>query len=250
MFYGRPLIFLFFVATIVVDLALLAMRPDAGEHPWPLGLLLGQAALVARWAAIGNAFRLARGAWAVAMVGLLACLLGGMDFDSFAACSAFLTVYVLILIAVTLVVHLIRFYWKKALEPDTTKSRWRISVMELFGWTLVVAIVSYSLRFMDFRIFYPWMSIGVAIMAVMLAVPVAITLVVKNDLRDLNRFTSPLLLAAFCGAGFYGVQIAEPFFWLIGAQAFYLLLWFFVRGLDHVAHEASVANETTESEAQ
>jgi len=202
---------------------------------------------MAFWSANGQTHRLARGAWLVAILGMLAYLASSIVVESFGEMLAFFSVHASILIFVAVLSNLTRWYVSDYRKSGTSTGRWQIAIIELFGWTIIVAVASFGGRYMEFSFFRGnAIAIAMVIMTVMLAVPVAITLVVKNDLRDLNRFTSLLLVAVFCGAGFFGAQLSEQFFWGIVAQTFYLLLWFFVRGLDRGALGASVTEEPTE----
>jgi len=245
MLRDRPLMCLFLVATVVVDLVLVVLGNDFDISGvlGAIGFVLGQVAAMAFWAVNGQTHRLARGAWLVTTLGIAAYLGSYVILGGLGDGLAFFAMYTSILIFVALLTNMIRYYSSENRKSDTAIGRWQISLIELFGWTTVVAIASFGGRHMDFDVFRVMSSQHWWLNATLLVVPVFFTLFVKRDLRDLNVVTAFLITAAFGGVvGFYwwtgeGSEIA----WLILAQTAYLLSWFFVSGLDSRMREAKAA---------
>ena len=150
MFCDRPLTWLFVVATICVDLIAIGpqnLSSSFGLFQW--GIYLGQAAVLGCWLSVGARHRLERGALFV--VGQLVlttvyCLrlpsgtlgLWGQVIPPFAFFGVMAAVGVFVG-----KVCFSRFQMSSRVERSNVL---RYSLMELIGWTVVVAIAAASLR--------------------------------------------------------------------------------------------------------
>ncbi len=170
MFRDRPLTLLFVVATILVDIVLLVCGVEWGweSDEIVVSFLLGQVATLGCWVAVGNRHRLERGA--VFLIGIVALtaitcwsLNGGLEdwqdpFLLFFVYGSLNTLFAML--------------WKlcfRRLSVKESTAEFRYSLMELFGWTVVVAIASALLRqasFSDLIRDLPLLALLVSVAAV------------------------------------------------------------------------------------
>ena len=149
MFRDRPLTWLFIAATICVDLV--AITPDSmgsffGESLW--GFYLGQAAVLGCWLAVGTRHRLERGALFVVGQIVLATVSWIRLLDSGGPWGRVLTPFALygVMAAVGVFVGKACFSRFQVTLDVKRSNVLRYSLMELFGWMVVVAIAAACLR--------------------------------------------------------------------------------------------------------
>lgn len=141
-FRQRPLTWLFWIATACASLVGVVRYP---ESEWLGALLFAQLYVISGWAAISEVHRLGRGATLV--IGPLA--LAAVVFRSQRAADeashtlAFALVMAgLVFAATRVLVLLLRMPQAQRREADG--KRWQISIVEMFGWTIVVAVSSWA----------------------------------------------------------------------------------------------------------
>lgn len=237
-----PLTALLLIATIVVNVVFVTVDLPGRLDRRALfaGLLLGEMGAFAIWAARGSGHRLAR----VSLLVIASCLIGLATGG-----SAMLDRYqwLAILVGYTFSVYLlavfISFIRKTAVQRSgviDSEPTWQVSLIELFGWTILVAIASFAARFMEFRFFR--LDNHILEKAILLLIlPTMLAANIRNDLRDLSRgwaFRIVLVVATTVTA--YALHTHEPHFALplILGQGGYLVLWYFVLGMDRIVDEA------------
>ncbi len=241
MFRARPLTWLFVIATGCVDLAMILPplhSPNVVNGDLPRLIFMwgvpAQLSLVAAWSAIGNGHRLARGA--ILTLGVfLAALLTAQFSYSWRDLLSFYMVHIVLVCGIALLMN--SAGWLPGLSPLTKqpKQKFQFPVVEMFGWTCIVAIWSFAGR--HARIdddFY----------GLFFANSVTIPLFVIALLGRLSGwwFRVFLLLLAYGAAIFMARLTAGRFdsdvgFVLLGmnlTQVTYLALWCVVRRLDDV----------------
>jgi len=149
----RPLTWLFLLATLVIDVAVLLL--GLGERPLSylvIGFVIGQMFWVGSWLVAGDAHRLARGAtFVIAAMGLTTVVEysnhgGPGDWGrTFGAVAVLASASA----ASTAVVLIILRRWDD-LRGHRARADYRFPLIELFGWTIVVALASVALRWARF----------------------------------------------------------------------------------------------------
>lgn len=155
LFLQRPLMWLFVAATLCLDVVGLVAEVhlwSAAKYFW-VGLLCGQAWSIAAWLSAGAAHRLIRGAgFVLAMIGLA----------TFAACwnrheasaapwwGRMFTVVCIFGMTAAIAAAAAGWVGRRRVGRREQQARWQFPVVELFGWTIVVAIASWALRFSMF----------------------------------------------------------------------------------------------------
>lgn len=136
----RPLTWLFWIATLCATLTGWVKNPDAD---WLTMLLLAQVYVVSGWAAVGKSHRLVKGA-ALVLAPLTLALVtyaSQRSPDEGAYVLAFAVVLGgLVFIATRAIVHAVC-----AIRRRHVASRWRVSIVEMLGWTIVVALGSWAI---------------------------------------------------------------------------------------------------------
>ena len=149
MFRDRPLTWLFVAATVCVDFAIAVGSPDALANLWQWGFCLGQSAVLGCWLVVGTRHRLERGALFVVAQLVLATVL------SFPFLNGSLIVWGRMLApsalygtmaALGVFVGKICFFRFRVTRDANRSYVIRYSLMEIFGWTVVVAIAAAALR--------------------------------------------------------------------------------------------------------
>lgn len=145
MFRERPLTWLFVVATICVDLVLFAGDwSNLKVAVWNIGLLLGQSAALGIWAAVSERHRLERGALFVVgqiALTLIACFSrNDPELTKWGTIIGTNSIYGIATLTIALLLRIILQISLKSSTPV------RFSLIELFGWTLVVSIASAVMR--------------------------------------------------------------------------------------------------------
>jgi len=231
MLRDRLLTWLFITASVVVDLVLLAAARVSLDtfryHAMLEGIALGQVGALAIWTITGQTHRLARGACLVVATGLLAVITIRDETWYFHRWLALLAVYAVIVMAVvgliSLVGHAIRN--KRQLQEAL-----RVPLMELFGWTIVVAIASFGARFMDFQVLERGLSKTSTTLA-MLAVPVVAELLFRSQFQPLHWLKWLLFVGGAYAVGYY-LANRRLLAIVLATQATYLAVWMVVRSLE------------------
>ncbi|TWU29520.1 hypothetical protein [Bythopirellula polymerisocia] len=162
MFYPRPLTWLFIIATLCVDLALvLGSSGGSRIQGSSEGLaffvynygLPAQISALAIWAVLSRVHRLAKAAWVTLAGGMLLVMTWLVIYSEY---RSELVAYCFLQLMLVLVgcFFLEKFGWiAKLSEPMTDeKSRFQFSLVEIFGWTIIVAFWAFAVRFADFAI--------------------------------------------------------------------------------------------------
>ncbi|NOY40898.1 MAG: hypothetical protein GXP26_03540 [Planctomycetes bacterium] len=240
MFITRPLTWLFIAATITVDLTLAVTWSYGTERYIVWGYLLGQIATLAIWAIRGRIHRLLRASCFVLATGMLVTILNPPS--SFALACLF--VYASAIFVVTLLTEAVRHL------PDAgnieQRKRWQFPLIEFFGWTIVVAVVSLGCRDMEFKEIFEITDVWLQLLA-LLTVPILLVLFTRNDLRDLRAIKSLIIVGAAIVAGWYFSYFDASFF--IVTQTAYLVAWMTVLTLDNILAEANEVRKKHPDEA-
>jgi hypothetical protein len=241
MFRERPLTWLFILATVVVDLAMFF----GGRGTVFEGIVVGQVAAIAIWAAIGHSHRLTRGSLLVVAVGILAYLPGFRSFQSYSRMLTFMAAFALAVAATSLGFVWLRRRIRIRFDGDHEQTPLKVPLIEFFGWTIVVAIASFGARHMDVQFlervqhFFPVYLLTYAI------VPLALVLF-DSRFRMLHLLKAVLLVYGaywmgthFLGRGsWYGLKMAS--------LTMYLTAWLLVRSIEY--DQPKSVEETVETE--
>ncbi|MEM9353726.1 MAG: hypothetical protein AAGA92_11995 [Planctomycetota bacterium] len=225
----RPLVWLLIVASAVLDFVLWRLPDRAYTADGVLtGLVLGQVGVLAAWAAFGRGHRLGRAGLLVAVTAALAVWTGSEAPMGRGVWLAVLAVYTAFVAGVAAAVDAAATRLEHAHGHG---ERFRLPLMELFGWTIVAAAVSFGARHMDFQPVFRSGDFAYKTAAVLLT-PFAGVWVVRLGMR---RFVIPLV-AAVAVAGCLSQVVISPrqvFREIVAAQAAYVatavLLWRFLR---------------------
>jgi hypothetical protein len=236
MFRDRPLTWLFVISTIAVDLVLLSLKGNLLEEFMWSGIVIGQIAALAIWAIRGRMHRMVRASCFVLSTGLLGIVEPTGYF------LTFVFVYGLIVLLFALFVEVVRYVTSKETDTDKARKRWQIPLIEFFGWTIVVALVSLGCRYMEFKDVFEdsttWLE-----MLYILANPLLLVLFTREDLRDLGVLKAVL---------FVGVVIALEWnfsYFVIFIQAVYLVAWMIVLTLDNISAETAIVRSLSNNTA-
>lgn len=149
MFRDRPLTWLFVIATLLVDAGLIFNGNVDAYRGWIIGFFLGQSAVLGCWFAVGSRHRLERGALFVVgqiVVALIVwfCVSDGSP-DQWGRVLAALAIYGAASASSAFLAKLCfsRFQITQAKKQADIL---RYPLMEIFGWTVVVAIASAIMR--------------------------------------------------------------------------------------------------------
>jgi hypothetical protein len=243
-FRSWPLTWLFFLAALSVAVAH-GLRDD--NSLVMIAILTGQVFVVAGWAAAGKSHRLARGGLLV--VAPLASALSVASFEGSPSGIPEVLAGMMILCAVVfLTTYLCLFLHRAAIAQveSSDASLWRFSIVEVLGWTAVVAIASFTASKAHLppleHIYGVWQ---IALSAVVAGVLVGLFLAPPPR----HDRTSLALAIGIVGAYFLGVNWIEDFdsedAISMGGTFSYVALWTLVVRLDE--HAASSAREISAS---
>ena len=249
----HPLTLMLLLTTLVVDVTLVNIHlpMNVGKRGLLAGLLFGQTAVLAMWAAWGGGHRLARVSTLVVITCLLSLYSGGRALLGTYQWLAILIGYALAVYVFAVVLSFWRHYRSTTPEHSANQPAWQVSLIELFGWTILVAIVSFVARSMEFD-FARLDRYVIEKTLLALTVP----FVFASQVREREFEIGPgKAILVFCLSPLVGflLRIYEPLFAtpLVLSQAGYLVLWFFVRGLDRkLQHETNADESQTEAEPQ
>ncbi len=236
MFRNRPLTWLFFIATLCVDLAMVVPRfHSPGMGGVSMVFMFGipaQLSLVAIWGAIGRSHRLARGA--VVTFAIFLATAATLQFPySWQDLLTFYLIHTLLVFGGTLVLRSLGWLRRWPSLVDRKNEKFRYSVIEMFGWTTIVAIWAFGWRHAtaedDFYALY---------LANLTAIPLITIALVGRSSRW--RCLVILILVA-CAIAAVSVWLVTGrseklfiFVFLIGnlTQAIYLGIWYAVQRFD------------------
>ncbi len=145
-FRDRPLTWLFIVATILVDVT--EALSFESVLSWSI---IGQLSAVAIWTVMSKAHRLARAGVFLAVVSLIAGPAASTASWIFPK-NFFLTllaVYAVCVVLATCPIALFRCWMRSRKGSAKGKKPWQFPLIELFGWTIVVAYASFACRFLN-----------------------------------------------------------------------------------------------------
>ena len=234
----HPITTLLIVATVAGDLAAAnavdTLVADSGLVF--LGLILGQAGCAAIWAATGETHRLARAGWFLLILGLLALVGARGDWGQWQNAIAVLGPYALIVIALIGCCRAAMLWHDRAQAASASVARWRFPVAELFGWTIIVALVcliTRNLEFIDLQ------SSGVPAALFLWAVTVVLAwlLLRGNFIEHLILRLIGLALAAFISASLidtFDFLGQKPAGVVALGQVFYVAAWLAIRRIDQL----------------
>lgn len=141
-FHPHPLTWLFFTAAaclVAVD------QTQSRSQDLSALILTGLVIVAGAWAAVGPAHRLARGAVLVIapyVIALPFCLTNQRP-DEIRAVLAMACIAVVVSFVAAMLTRVLLQPWTPATPSD---QRWRISISEILGWTLVTAIASVAIN--------------------------------------------------------------------------------------------------------
>lgn len=227
----RILTWLFIAASVALDCAILTAtwtQRDLYEfHPLLQGIALGQVGALAIWTVCGELHRLARGACLVFGTGAIAvATIGSQDWYA-QKWLAQLGVYAVLVVAV---VAALEFARRTVAERRAPHEMVQTPLIELFGWTIVVAIVSFGTRYMDFEVLGNGLE-QLPRAITLIAVPVGAYLLYRPPFQ----FTHLLKWLLFVGvAGVAGYFLASKRLTpaVFAVQAAYLAAWMIVREVE------------------
>lgn len=162
-FCQRPTTYLFLGATAILIPAIAEPRSVLNWNVWAQGFTIGQMMLSGAWLVLGSTHRLARGAICLAATAGLAAvscwLIGRLNLNAWQQTLAGVFM-IQIVVAIGAAVALLAL---RRLESGSTEGSGvflRYPVIEIFGWTIVVALASLLLRDATMtRLFVQWRSI-------------------------------------------------------------------------------------------
>jgi hypothetical protein len=236
MLSDRPLTCLFVVAYISVMAALLVRaaaldRPDAGE--WSGVLLVVGIYIVATSTALSQRHRLARAAFWLA--GAAAALVIIFGFDGFNGTSIALVTAMAAapLLAAGATRGILRLGTTPASNGAT--AYWQISIIEILGWMIVVAVASAGLRFADFGVLRDSYQNSLWING---AIAGAVAALFLTPERRLDRIATALASVVVFGAFFLLPRLIDDWYISSGFLApIYAVfgLWILVLRLDEAS---------------
>ena len=239
MFRNHPLTCLFIAATLAFDMAV----TNLGPFQW--GLVLGQVGCSAIWAVTGKAHRLARAGGLLAIIGLLALLFPashglGLQYSVAYIFGPYAALVVVILAACRLVMSL----YNRGATESRRLDQWRFPVVELFGWTIVVAVACLFGRTIDFEFLLDQGFWAMLVWAT--TVGLAWLLLRGNIVRHLVLRLILLALGAFAMASVldrYELLAGFPAGVIAMGQVMYVAAWLAICRLDE-QHGMQLAEST------
>ncbi len=244
----NPLTILLLIATIVVDIVFVTVRLPGGLDKRALfaGLLFGQMAACAIWAARGSSgHRLGRGSLLVIAACLIGLASGGSALLGRYQWLAILVGYTLTVYGATVLLAFAQKYTSQKSEDSPAEPTWQVSIIELFGWTILVAIASFAARSMEFG-FIRLDNHIIEKVVLLLALPLTLATFIRKDLGDLSQGkAATIVLVVLTVVIAYLLRTRDPNIALplIFGQGGYLVLWFLVLGMDRLVRQAQGTEE-------
>jgi hypothetical protein len=247
MFRNYPLTWLFIVATVCVDLAII-LTASAGSvlaaesglrfYVWNYAIP-AQFSTLALWAVFGDTHRLTKAAWVTLAGGMLMVLTWYTVEAAFRGESiSFNLIHIL---AVVCGAALLRVCGLGRQNSATGDESFQFSLVEIFGWTMIVAFWAFALRFAgtDFLIDRYWILWnGVASVTPLLLVPVLFGRI-STGWRLFGLLVSYLLVFVAYGVAAKFMEGPMPLWALSMAltQITYISAWWAIVRMDEVMQE-------------
>ncbi len=247
MFRERPLTWLFIVATICVDLAISLDSRDAFASEWQWGLCLGQSAVLGSWLALGTRHRLERGAlFVVGQLLLVIVLSSRYPIGNSPEASGWLlapnAIWWLLapnticgtVAALGAFVGKIVFDRFRETQKANRPSEFRYSLMELLGWTVVVAIAAAALRHAKLLTFLQIPELLFFFLGFNFNIGLITALLADHN----NRYRYSISLSLGCTAVLYLIELQfvgvtyPPYVSAYISSMAYVLLWIIICRLD------------------
>ena len=248
-----PLTWLFIIATVCVDAAVLlsaawgsVLTDDSGLrfYVWNYALP-AQFSCLAVWAIYGKTHRLAKAAWVTLACGLLLALTWWTVEPAFRVET--ISFNFIQFFAVLLGVALLRACGVGA-EPATDQPEsLRFSLVEMFGWTMIVALWSFALRLAGVNFIidaYWWVWIATAAIAPLVVTPVLFANVTLGS-RPFGLLAVYLFALIAYAIGNRFMDGPLPFWALSMAitQITYISAWWAMLRTDEVMQERTAVTE-------
>lgn len=245
----HPLTTLLLIATLVVDVTLMVVGGgrDVRLRTALAGLLLGQTGALALWAVWGSGHRLGRVSVLVVATCAIALATGGKAMLGTQQWLAILASYTLAVYLWSLMVAAGNAYTGRIKSQEDDGPSWQVSLIELFGWTILVAIVSFASRSMSFTFLRSDTYVPLKA-ALLLATPAMLAAGVRSSLDDFTP--SKLYWFCFAGAAVSVVVVFNLVENIVGvplilAQVGYLVIWFVVVVLDRSMRDTKTDDEVS-----
>jgi hypothetical protein len=229
-FRQRPLTWLFAVAYATLMAAALVGEE---ESVWSGFLLVVGIYIVAASAALSRRHRLARAAiWLVGAAAAMALISSydGLDGETMALVAAMAVAPLITAGATRAALRL-----GAAPQAPAASARWRISIIEILGWMIVVAIASAGLRFAEFRVLKDSYQNSLWIHGAIVGVIAGLFLTPE---RRIDRIATVLSTAVVIGALFVLPRVIDDWYsereFLVPMYAVFGL-WILVLRLDEAA---------------
>jgi hypothetical protein len=224
----RPLTWLFILATVVVDLAISVTR----EEPISGGVLIGQVAAIAIWTVIGHPHRLIRGSLLVVAVGGLAALTEG--FVNYSRSLAFMAAYAVAMVSTSLIVVWLRNQVRIRFNCDPPPAPLRVPLIELFGWTIVVAVASFGARYMEPSFWKEVLRVPSPYLLLYAISPMSL-LLFDSRFRTLHLVKAALFIGGvYLASSFLSSRLSQRDIpEVITGVAAYLTIWLLVRSIEY-----------------
>ncbi len=249
MFRNYPLTWLFILATACVDLAIFAGPSATTERDEVLRFCLlnfgfpAQLSVLSIWAVMSRLNRLAKGAVLTFLLGVLL-LLASATLETLNIRREFIAVSLLQSLVILGGAWVLKWCGYQAeLDCVTSPSPepFRISLVEVFGWSLVVALWSFAARHADFSIVaeYDWWLWFSCATLVPLAMIPAFLAKLQTGTRMLRLMVVYLLALLFYGLArkFFPGELQAWIFTMAVTQIAYLTAWWAVMRMDQVLRE-------------
>jgi hypothetical protein len=154
-FRQQPLTWLFLIANVAVDLAWFAGR---AERDWGEVPVLAQILIAGGWLAVGKMHRLARAGAFVTVVNVLAALASTargswqLEVNVWRYLLGTFTILGLVSAVAALSSRAI-FEWLRPTKSNSVMQKLQFPLAEIFGWTIIVAVGTLSLKEAWFSLF-------------------------------------------------------------------------------------------------
>lgn len=241
MFRGRPLHWLFLLASIAIDLAMYF----GGKGLIFEGLIVGQVAALGIWAALGQAYRLTRGSLLVVGIAILALLPGYRSLYTYPRNLTFMGAYALAVVITSLLVAWLRKRVRVRFAGEAEQSPLKVPLIEFFGWTIIVAVASFGARHMDLDALHRVTQQLPVYLLTYAIVPLALILF-DSRFRPLHLAKALLFLCGVYWIGAYFLGRGPWYSLKMTTVAAYLTAWMLVRSIEY----DQIKTVTEESEQQ
>ncbi len=245
MFRNYPLTTLFIIATLCVDLAVLITALRSGGvgaavnilfYVWNFALPAQFSALGA-WAIYGKSQRLTRGAWVTLAFGLLLVLTWYTVEEPYRAESVFLH-----FVQIAAVMMAAGLYKLCGIRPEPASGEpIRFSLVEMFGWSMIVALWAFAIRYatMEFATDKYWFLWAItALVAPILLLPVLFgAWSVGTRLLMLVVLYLVAIAVYIIGSRYWDGPLALWAFSMAITQITYISAWWAIVRMDEVMQE-------------